>query len=138
MKPVATTAGEVGKLRQPKKDAEESKRAIEAEGHRALLLSGDVQDNDFCRNAVEKTVKEFGKVDILVNNTAFQQHQKSLEELSDEQWDRTFQNKYLCLFSYGKSGSATHEGRQCDRQHGINYGTRGEQAPPGLMARIPQ
>jgi NAD(P)-dependent dehydrogenase (short-subunit alcohol dehydrogenase family) len=53
-------------------DAKETKRAVEKEGRRCILLSVDVDDSEFCRDAVEKTVDEFGKLDILVNNAAFQ------------------------------------------------------------------
>src|SRR4051812_12472273 len=66
-------------------DAEETRTAIEAEGRRCLLLEGDLTDPDFCGHIVERTLQEFGKLDILVNNAAFQQHQESLEDVSDEQ-----------------------------------------------------
>lgn len=71
-------------------DVEETRNAIEAEGRRALLLPGDVSDPDFCRKVVERTVGEFGRLDVLVNNAAFQPPQPGLEALSDEQWDHTF------------------------------------------------
>ena len=71
-------------------DAEETRRAVEAEGGRALLIPGDVTDSEFCDEAVESTVREFGKLDILVNNAAFQEHAKSLEDITDEQLERTF------------------------------------------------
>ena len=54
-------------------DANETKCAVEKEGRRCILLSGDVADSEFCRDAVEKTVGEFGKLDILVDNAAFQE-----------------------------------------------------------------
>jgi NAD(P)-dependent dehydrogenase (short-subunit alcohol dehydrogenase family) len=77
-------------LPEEQNDAEETREAIEKEGRRALLLPGDVTDPDFCREAVESTVAELGKLDILVNNAAFQQHQEGLEEITEEQWDLTF------------------------------------------------
>src|SRR5438105_14821 len=61
-------------LKEEKKDAEETKRAIEAEGKRALPMSGDVRDPKVCKKLVEQTVDKLGKLDILVNNAAFQQH----------------------------------------------------------------
>jgi NAD(P)-dependent dehydrogenase (short-subunit alcohol dehydrogenase family) len=73
------------------RDAEETRRAVEAEGRRCLLLEGDLTDPDFCREIVDRTVDELGKLDILVNNAAFQQHQESLEEVTDEQLQRTFE-----------------------------------------------
>src|SRR5215475_14280547 len=68
-------------------DAEDTRDAIEAEGRCALLIPGDVTRREFCHGAVERTVHHFGKLDILVNNAAFQQHQHQLEDLSEEQWD---------------------------------------------------
>ena len=53
---------------------EETKRAVEKEGRRCILISGDVADPDFCKEAVAQTVKELGRLDILVNNAAFQEH----------------------------------------------------------------
>lgn len=84
-------------------DAEETRDAIEAEGRRALLLPGDVTKSQFCREAVERTVNHFGKLDILVNNAAFQQHQESLEELSEEQWDYTFKTNIYGYFYMTKA-----------------------------------
>lgn len=77
-------------LPEEQSDAEETRQAVEAEGHTALLISGDVSQSAFCRAAVEQTIGEYGKLDILVNNAAFQQHQPRLEDLSEEQWDHTF------------------------------------------------
>lgn len=77
-------------LPQEESDALETVAAIEAEGRKAVSISGDVRDPDFARQAVKQTVTSLGKLDILVNNAAYQQHQKSLEDISDEQWDRTF------------------------------------------------
>jgi NAD(P)-dependent dehydrogenase (short-subunit alcohol dehydrogenase family) len=79
-------------------DAEETRRAVEAEGRRALLIPGDVTDPDFCREAVETTVRELDQLDILVNNAAFQEHVPSLEDLSDEQLDRTFRTNIFGYF----------------------------------------
>jgi NAD(P)-dependent dehydrogenase (short-subunit alcohol dehydrogenase family) len=90
-------------LKQEKKDANETKRAVEAEGRRAYALMGDVTDPDICREFVEQTVEQFGKLDILVNNAAFQQHQESLEELSEEQWDRTFKTNIYGYFYMTKA-----------------------------------
>lgn len=70
-------------------DAKETKRCIEAEGTRCVLIAGDVKSSKFCAKAVEKTVKAFGKLDILVNNAAFQEHADSIEDLTDERIDET-------------------------------------------------
>lgn len=79
-------------------DAEETARFVADEGRRSLLISGDVQDSEFCREAVERTVAEFGKLDILVNNAAYQHHQKSLAEITDEQLERTFRTNIFGYF----------------------------------------
>ena len=90
-------------LKEEKKDAKETTRAVEAEGRRAYALMGDVTDPDVCREFVEQTVEQFGRLDILVNNAAFQQHQESLEELSEEQWDRTFKTNIYGYFYMTKA-----------------------------------
>jgi len=79
-------------------DAEETKSAIESEGRRALLLAGDVTSAGFCREAVTRTVKEFKKLDILVNNAAYQQTHDRVEDISDEEWALTFQTNIFGYF----------------------------------------
>jgi NAD(P)-dependent dehydrogenase (short-subunit alcohol dehydrogenase family) len=90
-------------LKAEKQDANETKRAVEAEGRRAYPMMGDVRDADVCREFVEETVEQFGKLDILVNNAAFQQHQASLEELTEEQWDETFKTNIYGYFHMTKA-----------------------------------
>ena len=65
-------------------DAAETKRCIEAEGRRCITIAGDVKDAAFCQDAVAKVVAEFGRLDILVNNAAFQEHADSLLDLTEE------------------------------------------------------
>src|SRR5262245_47297421 len=84
-------------------DAEETRRAVEAEGRRCILLSGDVADAEFCRQAVRATIEEFGKLDILVNNAAFQQHVAKLEDVTDEQFDRTLKANLYGYFHMAKA-----------------------------------
>jgi len=84
-------------------DAEETKRAVEAEGRRCILLPGDVADPKYCKAAVAKTVKEFGKLDILVNNAAFQEHVNKFEDLSDEHFDRTIKTNLYGYFHMAKA-----------------------------------
>ncbi|HYB98778.1 MAG TPA: SDR family oxidoreductase [Candidatus Limnocylindrales bacterium] len=79
-------------------DAEETRQAVQAEGRRAVLIPGDVSDPAFCKEAVERTVQELGKLDILVNNAAYQQNQPTLEHITDEQWDRTFKTNIYGYF----------------------------------------
>lgn len=90
-------------LPEEERDAKETKQTVEAAGGRALLIPGDVRKAEFCRRAVELTVKEFGGLDILVNNAAFQQHQKSLEDVTEEQWDRTFKTNIYGYFYMTKA-----------------------------------
>ncbi len=85
------------------RDAIETKRAVEKEGRRCILLSGDVADPDFCRQAVKKTVEEFGKLDILVNNAAFQEHVNKFEDLSEEHFDRTLKTNLYGYFHMAKA-----------------------------------
>ena len=90
-------------LPEEQSDAEQTKQAVEAEGHEAVLVAGDVRDPDFCRELVERTVEAFGKLDILVNNAAFQQHQPGIEDLTEEQWDRTFKTNIYGYFHMVKA-----------------------------------
>lgn len=76
-------------------DAKETRRHVEAAGRQCLLLPGDVKDPAFCRKAVAKTVKTFGKLDVLVNNAAFQMHADSLGELTEERFDETMKTNVL-------------------------------------------
>jgi NAD(P)-dependent dehydrogenase (short-subunit alcohol dehydrogenase family) len=79
-------------------DAEETKAAVEAEGRRALLLPGDVSDSRYAEDAVQRTADELGGLDILVNNAAYQQHQASLLDITDEQLERTFRTNIFGYF----------------------------------------
>jgi NAD(P)-dependent dehydrogenase (short-subunit alcohol dehydrogenase family) len=79
-------------------DAEVTRQAVEKEGRRCLLIAGDVSDRQFCRHAVEQTVEEFGHLDILVNNAAFQLHSANLEDLTEEHFDRTLKTNLYGYF----------------------------------------
>lgn len=76
-------------------DAQETKGYVEKEGRQCLLISGDVKDSKFCKDAVEKTVAEFDRLDILVNNAAFQEHAHSLEDITDERMRETFETNIM-------------------------------------------
>ena len=80
------------------KDADETKRSVEREGRKCIVMPGDVSDPDFCRSAVKTTVACFGKLDILVNNAAFQQHVNRLEDLTDEHFDQTMKTNLYGYF----------------------------------------
>jgi len=79
-------------------DAAETKAAVEAEGRRCLLIAGDVASLEFCQDAVRQTVHQLGHVDILVNNAAYQEHQASIEDITDEQLERTFRTNIFGYF----------------------------------------
>jgi NAD(P)-dependent dehydrogenase (short-subunit alcohol dehydrogenase family) len=90
-------------LKEEQPDAEETKAAVEKEGRNCLLIPGDVKDPKFCTDAVEKTVKQFGKLDILVNNAAYQQRQASLDDITDQQLDATFRTNVYGYFYMARS-----------------------------------
>ena len=79
-------------------DAQTTRKAVEAEGRQALLIPGDVRESSFCAEAVDRTIEAFRKVDIVVNNAAYQQHQDSIEDITDEQLDRTFRTNIYGYF----------------------------------------
>ncbi|MDZ4790791.1 MAG: SDR family oxidoreductase [Hyphomicrobiales bacterium] len=79
-------------------DAEETKRAVEAEGRRCILLAGDVGHRNFCFEAVERVVGEFGRIDILVNNAAFQEHVADFLDLTEEHFNRTLKTNLYGYF----------------------------------------
>ncbi len=85
-------------LPEEAEDARETVSAVEREGRAAFAIAGDLRKSAFARKAVEQTVKKFGKLDILVNNAAFQQHQESIDQLTEEQWDRTFKTNIYGYF----------------------------------------
>jgi len=84
-------------------DAEETRRAVEAEGRKCITLAGDVADPKFCEAAVTMTLRAFGKLDILVNNAAFQQHVQKIEELSEEHFDRTIKTNLYGYFHMARA-----------------------------------
>jgi len=79
-------------------DADETKAAVEAEGRKCLLLPGDVREPAFCSRAVDKTVAEYGRLDVLVNNAAYQQTRERLEDITDVDFDTTFRTNVYGYF----------------------------------------
>lgn len=80
------------------KDAEKTKAAVEAEGRRCMLVKADVSERDHCRNAVAEVVKEFGRIDVLVNNAAFQIHSSEFGDLTEEHFDTTLKTNLYGYF----------------------------------------
>jgi NAD(P)-dependent dehydrogenase (short-subunit alcohol dehydrogenase family) len=93
-------------LKEEQSDAEQTRRAVEAEGRKCLLLPGDVTDPKFCKQAVERTVAEYGKLDVLVNNAAYQQRQDRLEDITEEQFEKTFRTNIFGYFYLTKAALA--------------------------------
>ncbi|MBB3352485.1 SDR family oxidoreductase [Rhizobium lentis] len=87
-------------------DADETKRLVEQAGRKAVLVSGDIQDPAHCRQIVETAVKELGGIDILVNNAAHQASFKSIDEISDEEWELTFKVNIHAMFYLTKAAVA--------------------------------
>jgi NAD(P)-dependent dehydrogenase (short-subunit alcohol dehydrogenase family) len=79
-------------------DAEDTAKYVEEAGRRCVLVPGDISDRAHCKTIIPKAVEEFGKVDILVNNAAYQMTHETLEEVSDEEWDHTVATNLTAMF----------------------------------------
>jgi len=84
-------------------DARETQRWVEAEGRRCILIAGDVKEPGFAAQVVEQTLAAFGRLDVLVNNAAFQEHAASLDDLSDERFEETFRTNIFGYFHMAKA-----------------------------------
>jgi NAD(P)-dependent dehydrogenase (short-subunit alcohol dehydrogenase family) len=84
-------------------DAEETKRKVEEKGRRCLTIAGDVGSEEVCRDAVERTVRELGRLDVVVNNAAEQHEQEDLTGISAEQLERTFRTNIFSYFFIAKA-----------------------------------
>lgn len=91
-------------------DARTTRQAVEDEGRRCVLVPGDVCDPAFCRDAVAATLRDLGRLDILVNNAAYQQRQNRVEDIDDAQWDQTFRTNIYGYF-YMTKAALPHLGR---------------------------
>jgi NAD(P)-dependent dehydrogenase (short-subunit alcohol dehydrogenase family) len=79
-------------------DAQDTARLVEEAGRKAVLMAGDLQDPAHCRAVIDRAVAEFGRIDVLVSNAAFQMTRESLEEIPDEEWDRTINTNLSAMF----------------------------------------
>jgi NAD(P)-dependent dehydrogenase (short-subunit alcohol dehydrogenase family) len=84
-------------------DAQTTQRLVEDAGRKAILAPGDIQSAKHCRDIVDKAVREFGHIDILVNNAAHQATFKSIEDISDEEWELTFRVNIHAMFYLTKA-----------------------------------
>jgi NAD(P)-dependent dehydrogenase (short-subunit alcohol dehydrogenase family) len=79
-------------------DAEDTARLVEEAGRRAVLVRGDLAQAEHCRHVIARAVEEFGKVDVLVSNAAYQMTHETVEEVSDDEWRHTFDTNVSALF----------------------------------------
>jgi NAD(P)-dependent dehydrogenase (short-subunit alcohol dehydrogenase family) len=84
-------------------DARETERLVKEAGRRCVLMPGDIADPVHCRAIIDRALQEFGKLDILVNNAAFQMSHEAIDEISDEEWDRTFDVNIGAMFRLCKA-----------------------------------
>lgn len=89
--------------KEEQRDAEETLSLVEAEGSECLLIRGDIGRAAFCKQAVAKVVKKFGRLDVLVNNAAEQHPQESIEDISEKQLEQTFRTNIYSIFFLTKA-----------------------------------
>ncbi|WP_324721644.1 SDR family oxidoreductase [Salinimicrobium sp. HB62] len=79
-------------------DAKETANWVEKAGKKAVLVAGDVSEEEHCKKIIEKAVKEFGQIDILVNNAAFQMARETIQDIPSGEWDKTFKTNIYSMF----------------------------------------
>ena len=79
-------------------DAKETARWVTEAGRKAVLVSGDLADPKHCRKVIARAVKQFGRIDVLVNNAAFQMERESIDEIPDDEWEYTFRVNITAMF----------------------------------------
>jgi len=79
-------------------DAKETAKYVEQAGQKAILVPGDISEEAHCKQLVERAVTEFGQIDVLVNNAAFQMARESLQEIPSDEWDYTFRTNIYAMF----------------------------------------
>jgi NAD(P)-dependent dehydrogenase (short-subunit alcohol dehydrogenase family) len=115
-------------------DADETRQAVEEEGRRCLDLAGDLTDPKFCREVVERTVRELGQLDILVSNAAWQNRKQSLDEVTDEEWDRTFRTNIDAYFHLVRAALPHLQPGSAIIATGSEVGLQGAKALPDYSA----
>ncbi|WP_299825956.1 SDR family oxidoreductase [uncultured Pontibacter sp.] len=84
-------------------DAEETAKYVEEAGKKAVLVAGDISEESHCKKIIDQAVKEFGQIDILVNNAAYQMARETLQDVSSEEWDYTFRTNIYAMFHLCKA-----------------------------------
>ena len=85
-------------LSEEETDAQETRRVVEAAGRRCVTMAGDIREESQCREIIKRVMDEFGKIDVLVNNAAFQMSHEGIGEISTEEFDRTFRTNVYAMF----------------------------------------
>ncbi|HEX9962209.1 MAG TPA: SDR family oxidoreductase [Pyrinomonadaceae bacterium] len=85
-------------LSEEETDAQETRRVVEAAGRRCVTMPGDIREESQCREIIKRAMDEFGKIDVLVNNAAFQMSHEGIGEISTEEFDRTFRTNVYAMF----------------------------------------
>jgi NAD(P)-dependent dehydrogenase (short-subunit alcohol dehydrogenase family) len=112
-------------LPEEQSDAEEVKRVVEEYGRQCLLLPGDLTERSFCREIVEETVREFGRLDIVVSNAAHLNSKTDLDQLTDEDWDRTFKTNIYAYYYLVKAALPHLSEGSCILATGSEEGLKG-------------
>jgi NAD(P)-dependent dehydrogenase (short-subunit alcohol dehydrogenase family) len=79
-------------------DAKETEKYVKEAGRKAILIAGDITSEEHCQHIIQRAVQEFGKIDILVNNAAYQMAHESLQDISSKEWDYTFKTNIYAMF----------------------------------------
>jgi NAD(P)-dependent dehydrogenase (short-subunit alcohol dehydrogenase family) len=101
-------------------DATQTQNLVEQAGRRAILMPGDVSDEAYCQSVVDCAVRELGKLDILVNNAAMQRTHESIDEISSQEWDRTFRTNIYSMFYLSKAALRHMPPWRGHREHGVD------------------
>jgi NAD(P)-dependent dehydrogenase (short-subunit alcohol dehydrogenase family) len=88
-------------------DAKETAKFVEEAGRRAILVAGDISDEQHCKLIINRAIDEFGQLDVLVNNAAYQMSRDSIQDVSTEEWDQTFKTNIYPMFTCVKKRSST-------------------------------
>jgi len=115
-------------------DALDTRAAIEREGRRCLIIEGDLTELAFCQDAVARTVKEMGQLDVLVSNAAYQNRKEQPEDVSEEEWDRTFKTNVYAFFRLVKAALPHMEAGSAIIVTGSETGFEGPELLPDYAA----